>query len=146
LAPRSVCNLAATARVVSRSFDAALAAAGGSLPAWPVLRSLKTRATANQRELAAAVGIQEATLSHHLNGMESDERLTRRRDPANRRVHLVELTEQGEAAFHRLRWVAIAHDRRLREGLADHELDLVRGVLGRMQSNATDHREPAASA
>lgn len=139
-------QLATTARVVSRAFDASLAAAGGSLPTWLVLMSLKTRATANQRELAAAVGIQGATLTHHLNGMESDGLLTRRRDPANRRVHLVELTEQGEAAFHRLRQVAIAHDRKLREGLADHDLDLVRHVLGRMLSNATDHLEPAANA
>lgn len=136
-------HLATTARVVSRAFDAALVAAGGSLPTWLVLMSLKTRATANQRELAAAVGIQGATLTHHLNGMESDGLLTRRRDPANRRVHLVELTEQGEAAFHRLRQVAIAHDRQLREGLADHELDLVRHVLSRMLSNVTDHLEPA---
>ncbi|GAA2756493.1 hypothetical protein GCM10009872_18530 [Actinopolymorpha rutila] len=76
---------------------------------WQVLLALKTRPTANQRELAAAVGIQGATLTHHLNGL-----LTRRRDPANRRVHLVELTDEGEAAFRRLRDVAVAHDRRFR--------------------------------
>jgi Transcriptional regulators len=138
-------QLATTARATSRAFDAALAAAGGSLPTWLVLMSLKSRPTANQRELAAAVGIGGATLTHHLNGMESDGLLTRRRDPANRRVHLVELTEQGDAAFHRLRDVAVAHDRRLRAGLADHELDLVRQVLSRMLSNVTDQLEPAAN-
>jgi MarR family transcriptional regulator, transcriptional regulator for hemolysin len=132
-------QLTSTARAVGRAFDAALAAQDGSLPTWLVLLSLKTRATTNQRELAAAVGIQGATLTHHLNAMESDGLLTRRRDPNNRRVHLVELTENGEAAFHRLRVVAVDHDRRLRAGLAEHELDQLRDVLIRMQANVTDH-------
>ncbi|MGW0228129.1 MarR family winged helix-turn-helix transcriptional regulator [Actinopolymorpha singaporensis] len=131
-------QLTNTARAVSRAFDAALAAAGGSLPTWQVLLALKTRSTANQRELAAAVGIQGATLTHHLNGMEADGLLTRRRDPANRRVHLVELTDEGEAAFRRLRDVAVAHDRRLRAGLDDRELEVVRGVLARMLANVTE--------
>jgi MarR family transcriptional regulator, transcriptional regulator for hemolysin len=139
-------QLAGAAREVSRAFDAALAVAGGSRPTWLVLLALKTRPTANQRELAAAMGIQGATLSHHLNGMETDGLVTRRRDPANRRVHVVELTEQGEAAFHRLRDVAVAHDRRLRAGLADSELDDLRRVLARMVDNVTDHLEPAVDA
>jgi MarR family transcriptional regulator for hemolysin len=81
-------------------------------------------------------------LTHHLNGMETDGLLTRRRDPANRRVHLVELTEQGEAAFHRLRDVAVAHDRRLRAGLAESDLELFRRVLDRMLANVSEGAEP----
>jgi MarR family transcriptional regulator, transcriptional regulator for hemolysin len=128
-----------TARAVSRAFGAALAAEGGSMPTWLILLSLKTRSTTNQRELAAAVGIQSATLTHHLNGLEADGLLTRRRDPANRRVHLVELTDQGDATFHRLRHIAAAHDRHLSAGLADHELDQLRGLLARLRANVTGH-------
>src|SRR5215218_8237963 len=102
---------------------------------WLVLLSLKARPTANQRELAAAVGIQGATLTHHLNGMEADGLLTRRRDPANRRVHVVELTDAGEAAFHRLRDVAVEHDRRLRGGFNDDDLARLRTLLDRMLAN-----------
>ena len=130
-------ELAGVARDVGRAFDAALARAGGSLPMWLVLLSLKARPTANQRELAAAVGIQDATLTHHLNGMEADGLLTRRRDPANRRVHVVELTEAGDAAFHRLRTVAQHYDTRLRTGLSDAELDTLRTLLGRLRDNVT---------
>jgi MarR family transcriptional regulator, transcriptional regulator for hemolysin len=126
-----------TARAVSRAFGAALAAEGGSMPTWLILLSLKTRSTTNQRELAAAVGIQSATLTHHLNGLEADGLLTRRRDPANRRVHLVELTDQGDATFHRLRHIAAAHDHHLSAGLADHELDQLRGLLARLRANVT---------
>lgn len=134
-APPIGMELAAVARVVGRAFDEALTAAGGSRPTWLVLLSLKTRAVANQRELAAAVGVQGATLTHHLNAMESDGLLTRRRDPGNRRVHLVELTDAGEAAFHRMRGVAVEHDTRLRAGFADAEIDRLRELLDRLRSN-----------
>src|ERR1700761_4082125 len=81
-------RLTAAARAVGRAFDEALAAAGGSLPVWLVLLNLKVRKPANQRELAEAVGIREATLTHHLNAMEADGLLTRTRDTANRRVQV----------------------------------------------------------
>ena len=129
-------HLSAAARVVSRAFDEALSEAGGSLPVWLVLLNLKARRTAgNQRALAEAVGIREATLTHHLNAMEADGLLTRRRDPENRRVHVVELTEAGEAAFARLRAAAVAFDRRLRRGLSAAELDVLEQLLDRLAAN-----------
>ena len=131
-------HLARTARVVSRAFDDALAVAGGSLPIWLILISLKSQRLANQRKLAEAVGIQGATLTHHLNGMEADGLVTRRRAPTNRRIHVVELTETGEALFHRLRAAAVGFDRQLRTGLADDELALLASLLDRLRDNVTD--------
>lgn len=128
-------------REVSRAFDDALAGAGGSLPLWLILLALKRHPQANQRELAEQVGIQGATLTHHLNALEEGGLLTRRRDPANRRVHLVELTESGEAAFQRLRAAAMAFDRQLRAGLSEAEIEGMRSVLGRLRENV---RGPAA--
>src|SRR2546429_3766038 len=109
-------HLTRVARTVSRAFDETLAEAGGSLPVWLVLISLKSRPLASQRELAAVVGIQGATLTHHLDTMESAGLVTRRRDPADRRLHLVELTPAGDALFLRLRGAATAFDRRRRAG------------------------------
>src|SRR5487761_1410105 len=91
------------ARAVERAFDEALAEAGGTLPIWLVLLNLKIRRPGNQRELAEAVGVREATLTHHLNAMATRGLVTRERDPDNRRIHMVRLTESGEAAFLRLR-------------------------------------------
>jgi MarR family transcriptional regulator for hemolysin len=130
-------QLARTAKTVSRAFDDALAEAGGSVPVWLVLISLKSQRLRNQRELAAAVGIREATLTHHLNSMDEQGLITRRRDPANRRVHLVELTDAGEAAFERLRGAATDFDKRLRAGLSDEDIDLFAGLLGRLEANVT---------
>src|SRR6478735_1607876 len=111
------------ARTVGRAFDDALASAGGSLPVWLVMISLKSGRAGNQRQLAEAVGIQQATLSHHLNGMVDDGFVARERNPLNRRSHQVSLTDEGEAAFLRLRDAAIAFDRRLRRGLSIEELE-----------------------
>jgi MarR family transcriptional regulator, transcriptional regulator for hemolysin len=128
-------HLARTARSVSRAFDDALAQAGGSVPVWLVLISLKSQQVRNQRELAEAVGIREATLTHHLNSMDERGLITRRRDPANRRVHLVELTEAGEAAFQRMRGAATAFDQRLRAGLSGDEVSQLEALLGRLAAN-----------
>src|SRR5215467_3911081 len=96
------------ARIVERAFDEALAEAGGTLPVWLILLNLKIRKPGTQRELAEAVGVREATLTHHLNAMDGRGLITRRRDVANRRIQVVELTEEGEAAFGRLREAAMA--------------------------------------
>jgi MarR family transcriptional regulator for hemolysin len=124
-----------TARQASRAFDEALGEAGGSLPVWLTLLTMKTHKSANQRELAAAIGIQGATLTHHLNGMETDGLLTRRRDPANRRIHLVELTPAGEATFLRLRDAAVAFDRKLRAGFSEEELASLEQALAKLGAN-----------
>jgi MarR family transcriptional regulator, transcriptional regulator for hemolysin len=131
-------TLTRTAKAVSRAFDARLAAAGGSLPVWLVLLSLRTQVPGNQRELARAVGVEGATLTHHLNAMERDGLLTRRRDPANRRVHVVELTPAGHELFDRLRKAAAAHDRRLRTGLSDDEVARLEELLERLHGNVAD--------
>jgi MarR family transcriptional regulator for hemolysin len=105
------------------------------LPAWLVLLNLKIRPTANQRALADAVGIREATLTHRLNAMQTDGLLTRRRDHNNRLIHVVELTDAGEAAFLRLRDAAVAFDRRLRRGMTAGELASLEDLLGRLVAN-----------
>ena len=124
-------------RIVSRAFDDALAEAGGSLPVWLVLISLKSGQLASQRELADAIGIQGATLTHHLDAMESAGLVTRRRDPENRRLHLVELTPAGDALFARMRDAAMAFDERLRAGLSRPEVAQLEELLARLRDNVS---------
>jgi MarR family transcriptional regulator, transcriptional regulator for hemolysin len=128
-------RLSQTARAAERAFDEALGEVGGSLPVWLILLNLKTRKPANQRALAAAVGVREATLTHHLNAMHARGLVTRTRDATNRRVQVVALTEAGEAAFDRLRDTAIAFDAKLRAGLADADLATLSTLLGHLAAN-----------
>jgi len=130
-------HLTRVSRIVSRAFDDALAEAGGSLPVWLVLISLKSGQLASQRELADAIGIQGATLTHHLDAMESAGLVTRRRDPANRRLHLVELTPAGDALFARMRDAAMAFDERLRAGLSRPEVAQLEVLLARLRDNVS---------
>jgi MarR family transcriptional regulator for hemolysin len=128
-------RLAQAARAVERAFDEALADAGGTLPVWLILLNLKIRKPANQRELAEAVGVRQATLTHHLNAMDSRGLVTRTRAAANRRVQVVTLTEAGEATFVRLRDTSVAFDAKLRAGLTDADLATLSTLLGHLAAN-----------
>lgn len=130
-------QLARTAKAVSRAFDDALATAGGSLPVWLILLSLRSGSVATQRELADAVGIRDATLTHHLGAMDSDGLVIRYRDPADRRIQKVALTEAGEAAFQRMRGAAMTFDRQLRDGLSDRDLAIATRILDQLRANVT---------
>src|SRR4051812_33094712 len=124
-----------TGRVISRAFNDALVEAGGSLPQWLVIMTLKQRAHSMQRDLADAIGIEGATLTHHLNRMEADGLLRRERVAGNRRTQLVVLTPAGEALFATLLDAVVAFDRRLRASVSDRELSATRSVLERLRVN-----------
>jgi MarR family transcriptional regulator, transcriptional regulator for hemolysin len=129
-------EVARTGRVLSRAFDAALAAAGGSLPVWLVLTTVKRSEHTRQRDIAGAIGLEDATLTHHLHRMERDGLVSRHRDPGNRRNQVVALTADGEALFQRLLAEVIEFDRRLRRGLRVADLDQLQTLLERLRANA----------
>jgi MarR family transcriptional regulator, transcriptional regulator for hemolysin len=132
-----------TARAVERAFDEALAEAGGTLPVWLILLNLKIGKPGTQRELAEAIGIREATLTHHLNAMDARGLIIRSRDAGNRRVQVVTLTEAGEAAFLRLRTAAMTFDARLRAGLAEPDVATLGALLARLAANVGIPADPA---
>jgi MarR family transcriptional regulator, transcriptional regulator for hemolysin len=136
-------QLGRASRVVSRAFDDALEEAGGTLPVWLILLNLTIHRPDNQRELAEAVGVREATLTHHLNSMDTRGLITRRRDADNRRIHVVELTDEGQALFERLQRAAVAFDLQLRQGLDESDIDTLSGLLGQLASNVGDLDEDA---
>jgi MarR family transcriptional regulator for hemolysin len=130
--------LAHTAKAVGRAFEETLAEAGGSTPTWLVLLSLMPAGHRTQTELAKAVGIQGPTLTHHLNGLEKQGLIERKRLPDNRRAHRVEVTEEGRALFHRLRRAALDFDACLRKDFAREELSNLRDLLGRMTAAVSE--------
>ena len=127
--------LAQTAKAVSRAFDDALAEAGGSTSTWLILLTLKSQQVDNQRALADAVGIQGATLTHHLDNLVKQGLVRRVGDPANRRIQRVELTASGERMFLKLRDAAITFDRRLRRDLSERDISSLRRLLPQLSAN-----------
>ena len=124
------------AKALSRAFDDALTAAGGSTSTWLVLLSLTTGGHRTQGELAEAVGVRGPTLSHHLDGLERAGLVTRERDPANRRVQVVRLTDAGEQLFRRLRRAAASFDGRLHAGLDESDVTNLRRLLAQLVDNS----------
>ena len=99
--------LALTAKAVREWFDARLSAHGGSLPTWIVLsQAIDGDESPSQRELAARMGIGGATLVRHLDRLEADGLVVRRRDEHDRRVTRVDITPAGRRRHRELARVA----------------------------------------
>jgi MarR family transcriptional regulator for hemolysin len=126
-------QLSRTARVVTNAFERAMAQAGGSASAWQVLVLVRAGQWGTQAEMAEAMGITGATLTHHLNALEDQGLVRRWREASNRRVQQVALTEAGEELFGRLREVAVRHDERLRATLSDKEVEQLGRLLEKVR-------------
>jgi MarR family transcriptional regulator for hemolysin len=125
-------DLSRAARSVSNEFDRAMAEAGGSVSTWQVLLLVRSGQWGTQSELAKAMGVTGATMTHHLNALESQGLVRRWRDESNKRVQQVELTSAGAARFDRLREVATKHDQRLRSRLSANEADQLSKLLHKL--------------
>ncbi|MGI5187326.1 MarR family winged helix-turn-helix transcriptional regulator [Promicromonospora sp. CA-289599] len=125
---------------VMRAFDALLSEHGGSWQVWHILLALHQGTPATQRELAHAVGIREATLTHHLRGMEDRGLVIRTREESNRRVQRIEVTEAGETLYKGLKSAAITFDRTLRRAIGADEADVSAflDTIGRIAESVPD--------
>ena len=139
-------QLTRTARVVTQAFERAMAEAGGSVAAWQVLLLVRSKQWDQQTQLAAAMGVTGATLTHHLNALERQGLVRRWREEHNRRVQRVELTEAGVEMFDRLRDVAVRHDRRVRSRLSADETALLAELLDKLQAGVDPALEGARGA
>ncbi len=128
-------------RSVEGAFDGALAAAGGTRPAWLILLAIVSGAGTTQAALAEHVGITGATLVHHLDRLEQAGLVVRTIDPDNRRVRTLSLTGAGRQAFMSMREAAGAFDARLRQGMSDAQVQTLRRLLTRLRENSTSIRE-----
>jgi MarR family transcriptional regulator, transcriptional regulator for hemolysin len=132
-------KLAMTSKAVSSAFNAALSAEGGSVPVWLILSSLEGSLYSTQLDLARSLGIEGPTLTRHLDNLERNGLVTRRRSETDRRAFRVELTDAGEAAHDRLLRAVIAFNRRLGTGLDRDDLRRLDETLTRLAGNvATD--------
>lgn len=133
-----------TTQVVNRAFERTLAEVGGSRAVWFIFLALAAQEHATQRDLAATVGITEATLTHHLNALELRALVTRTRDERDRRIQRIEFTEEGRAAFERILAAATAFNRRLVTAVGG-DLDTLYAALDRLAAAADADHEAVPS-
>ncbi|HEY5166005.1 MAG TPA: MarR family transcriptional regulator [Acidimicrobiia bacterium] len=103
-------------------FDGCLNEHGASLTTWAVLRSTEHEDGLSQRELASRMSIESPTLVRHLDRLEDEGLVVRRRDAQDRRVVRVGLTPAGHRRYAELRDVAANVDSQLRSLLDDDEI------------------------
>jgi MarR family transcriptional regulator for hemolysin len=130
-------KLAMTAKAVSGTFNAALAAEGGSVPTWLILNELRHGDWRSQLDLARALGIESPTLTRHLDNLEQNGLVVRRQADADRRAVRVELTEAGKEAYQRMLAAVISFNRRLQAGIGRDELQQLDGLLDRLAENVS---------
>jgi MarR family transcriptional regulator for hemolysin len=126
-------QLTRTAHAATQAFERAMASAGGSASQWQVLLLVRAGRSNTQAAMAKALGITGATLTHHLNALESQGLVRRWRDSGNKRVQQAELTDAGIEMFDRLRSVALDHDARLRAVLGDDDAARLGELLERLR-------------
>jgi MarR family transcriptional regulator for hemolysin len=136
--------MALTGKVVREHFDRSLMAVGSSLNTYLVLRTVARGPGMSQRQLAATLGIEGPTLTHHLDRLASDGLIQRVRNLADRRISYVELTPAGRSHLDRVEAYAEVQDKELRNMFTPDEAATLRELLSRtrdrlMEEASVDH-------
>ncbi len=126
-----------TAQVMGAAFDEYLAGAGGSRYHFFVFDALGHTPDASQRALAKAVGVDDATITHHLNAMERAGLITRTRSPEDRRVHRIALTHAGQDLHAAMVKAVDRYNAEVFATIAPKDLQLLAGLLARIGARAS---------
>ncbi|WP_169053840.1 MarR family winged helix-turn-helix transcriptional regulator [Agromyces sp. H66] len=132
-----------TTQIVTRAFDRELAVHGVNRPIWFVFLNIDEGVHTTQRDLARAIGISDATLSHHLGNLEERGLIRRERDARDRRSQRIAFTDEGRAAFEDMKRAAFGFDRELRAALGPERTADLQAALSTL-ATTFDTGEPVA--
>jgi MarR family transcriptional regulator for hemolysin len=127
-----------TMKLVRDRLEARLAAAGGSLGQWIVLRTLSEEPKLSHRELGARMHLAGPTITHHLDRMEAGGLIARTRDVADRRVVYVAVTPAGAQRFRELEAVVEATDAEVRALVPEKDAAALHELLARLHQGLHD--------
>jgi DNA-binding MarR family transcriptional regulator len=90
------------------------------------------------REIGHAVGLSSSTtVQNHLNALETKGLIRRNRASDDRRLVYLELTDEGNRAYPRMREISMSVVNRFLRGFSQTEARQLEGYLTRMLENAT---------
>lgn len=85
-----------------------------------------------QSQIAEALGLDRTTVTYLVDALEKRDWVARRRDPADRRAHVVGLTEAGEKALADIKPAVVEAKKELLAPLSEQEQDQLRDLLVRL--------------
>ncbi len=121
-------TLALAFKAMRECLDRRMAEHGGSLATWLVLHHAMEGPAPSQSQLAGRLAIEAPTLVRHLDRLEADGLVERRRDDRDRRILRVRVTPAGRRAEAALRGVADTMNAELRALLGDDHVVVERAL------------------
>ena len=128
--------LAQLGRAVTRQYRCALSPIGLKPRETHALVRLRDEGAISQQALGAALDIDASNLVALLNDLEGDGLISRRRDPEDRRRHVVELSKRGTKLVDEVERAAAEVDDRFLAALDEDERAALQGMLARVAQNA----------
>ena len=130
------------ARVLRNKFDHLASESGMTTAQWRVLATVARCQSAkleapNQASLAEILEVEPITLSRQIDRLAAAGLIERRPDPADRRAHLLHLTDKALPLVEGFRNLGTKTMKAALEGISDTELSAVIDVLERFRTNLT---------
>jgi DNA-binding MarR family transcriptional regulator len=110
---------------------------------WAVIASLAGEERKSASDLCKGISYDAGAMTRMLDRLEGKGLIRRSRSPDDRRLVHLELTEEGRAAYPRMRELSLAVANRFLRGFTKAEARQLESLLGRMLENA---QEPEARA
>jgi DNA-binding MarR family transcriptional regulator len=101
-------------------------------PQTGLLRAIAAQPGRSQQALATLLGTPPSRLVTLVDGLDERGFVERRRNPDDRRLHALHLTEEGEKLLRRIGEVARAHDEAICGTLEPEERDTLRALLAKL--------------
>ncbi|MFG3305243.1 MarR family winged helix-turn-helix transcriptional regulator [Streptomyces wuyuanensis] len=111
---------------------------GLALRQGTALMLLGTSGFMSQRTLAATLEVDPSIMVGILNDLESAHLVERRRDPSDRRRHIVAITQEGRCLLAKAQQAVTDVEEGLFADLAPEEITALRGLLARVRTSPRD--------
>jgi DNA-binding MarR family transcriptional regulator len=118
----------------AEQFSESLAESGLTPALAGIMRLLRTEPGLSQQQLAERLGAVPSRIVSYVDDLEGRGWITRSRDPGDRRVNVLTITDTGAEAFKALATVARAHERRITAGLDDDERSALLDLLVKLSA------------
>ena len=130
-------ELGETSRMLRRQFNRHAAAVGATSAQWRAMFRLSREPGMKQVELAERLDVEPITAGRTIDRLEEAGLVERRRDPVDRRVWRLYLTDQAEPMIDQLKLVAEQVLAGALAGISKAEIAAMRGTLEKIRENVS---------